>query len=274
MAFRFSLSTGHINGVYTGVDNEEILVESPSIGGQFRSGGHTQWGAPSMHNTGDYRDAKEYFSWAINPSTSKDKTLTGTSGSDQLSGSSGDNFGNDVLDSGGGNDTCYGHRGQDTLIGGTGDDWLHGNHGKDSITGGLGNDTLRGGHGKDEMIGGAGADWMWGGIGENTVKAGANDGVSDAIYVPVDTVQNSNYGNPGGVNRDLIYELDASDKLYLHGTGITDAMLTYANGVTDPNGTGNTGVGIYANGTLEALVIGSGLNAAQIDSMTTGGWYA
>ena len=84
----------------------------------------------------------------------------------------------------------------------------------------------------------------------------------------------TDYGNPSGLNRDLIKEIDASDKIYLHGTGITDSMLTYSNNVIDPKGTGNKGVGIYANGTLEALVIGSGFNATQINAMTTGGWYA
>jgi len=202
-----------------------------------------------------------------------DKELTGTLAVDRLEGTEGLTYGNDLLDGGAGNDTLLGHKGKDTLLGGEGNDFLHGNHGKDSLTGSQGIDTLRGGHGHDYIDGGSDADWIWGGIGANEVKAGASDGASDSIYVPVDAVQNTN-GNPGGVNRDLLQEIDSSDKIYLHGTGITDSMLTYQNNVVDPNGTGNTGVGIYANGTLEALVVGSGLNATQIDAMTTGGWYA
>ncbi len=198
----------------------------------------------------------------------------GTDAIDVLRGSSSTDFGEDLLEGGAGNDDLMGLRQADFITGGVGNDFVHGNHGKDSLFGGQGLDTIRGGHGADLIQGNAGSDWIWGGIGSNEVKAGANDGVSDEIYVPVDAVQNSKYGNPKGANRDLIKEIDASDKLYLHGTGITDSMLTYANDVLDPNGTGNMGVGIYANGTLEALVIGSGLNATQIDSITTGGWYA
>ncbi len=197
----------------------------------------------------------------------------GTDAINVLRGSSSPDFGEDLIEGAGGDDDLMGLRQADFITGGAGNDFVHGNHGKDSVFGGLGNDTVRGGHGPDLMEGGAGSDWMWGGIGANEVKAGANDGVSDEIYVPVDAVQNSKYGNPGGANRDLIKEIDASDKLYLHGTGITDSMLTYANDVLDPNGSGNKGVGIYVNGTLEALVIDSGLNATQINNLSTGGWY-
>ena len=57
--------------------------------------------------------------------------------------------------------------------------------------------------------------------------------------------------------------------IFMHGLGISDISLTY--GATSHNGI--SGIGIYANGTLEALVTGN-FNTAQIDSMTTGGFFA
>ena len=55
----------------------------------------------------------------------------------------------------------------------------------------------------------------------------------------------------------------------MHGLGISDASLTYE--ATSHNG--SSGIGIYTNGTLEALVTGN-FNTAQIDSMTTAGFFA
>ena len=57
--------------------------------------------------------------------------------------------------------------------------------------------------------------------------------------------------------------------------GIADGALTYADGVLDPKGSGLSGVGIYANGILEAIVHdSSGLNASQVNEITTGGFFA
>lgn len=168
----------------------------------------------------------------------------GSGGDDWLRGSDSD----DQMEGGSGNDELYGHRGADRLIGGDGDD------------------LMRGGRGADELIGGAGADVLWGDLGANTIRAGAGDGVSDHIFITADSVMN-NLGNPDGIRRDLLLELDTFDRIVF--TGIDDSRLTYVSDVTDPRGSGVVGVGIYVDGTLEALVQ-SGLSAAQVDGITTG----
>lgn len=172
----------------------------------------------------------------------------------------------DKIRGGAGNDELNGYWGADTLEGEDGDDNMHGMHGRDVLTGGDGSDILRGGHGHDVLMGGSGSDWIWGGIGANTVNAGANDGVRDRVYVPVDSLRNDN-GNPNGVNADILSALGTEDEIFIH--GISDADLTFERGALGNSG----GVNIYANGTLEAFVQGS-LTADQVDTMTTGGFFS
>ena len=188
-----------------------------------------------------------------------------TTGIDKLGGSRLPDFIH-LLDS---DDRFTGGRGGDLIFGDAGNDWIHGNGGGDDIHAEMGNDTIKGGHGHDKIWGGQGSDWIWGGIGQNTVDAGANDGNSDQIFVPVDQVQNLEFGNPDSANADILNNLGLEDRIFMHGLGISDISLTY--GATSHNGI--SGIGIYANGTLEALVTGN-FNTAQIDSMTTGGFFA
>ena len=159
--------------------------------------------------------------------------------------------------------------GADQVFGEEGIDFLHGNHGRDYLDGGNGDDTIRGGHGPDQKFGGNGSDWIWGGIGRNTVDAGVKDNSKDDIFVPVDSVQNAQFGNPGGANFDPLLNLGLEDKIYLHGRDITDASLAFGETSFD----GFDGIGIYANGTLEALVTG-GFTTDQVRNMTTGSFFA
>ena len=183
----------------------------------------------------------------------------------------------------GGNDTIRALNGTHTLVGGAGadeifaldggNDYIHGMHGRDYIDAGAGDDIIRGGHGPDQLIGGEGADWIWGGVGANDVWLGNSfaDGAADQVFVPVDSINNQ-YGNPGGLNRDMISGVEMQDRIFIH--GVEDSALSFVEGVSDPRGTWNgQGVGIFANGTLEALIT-SGLSAAQVDSITTGGFFA
>ena len=180
-------------------------------------------------------------------------------------------YGSDVITGTNYNDAIMSHTGADQIYAGLGDDVIHGNHGADIVDGGSGNDIVRGGHGHDELRGGTGSDFLWGGQGSNVLAAGI-DTVKDDLYVPVDSVVNTN-GNPGGANRDLLTEVTTEDRIYMH--GIDDSALTYAAGVLDPKGSGLSGVGIYANGILEAIVHdSSGLNASQVNEITTGGVFA
>ncbi|KZR75849.1 calcium-binding protein [Prochlorococcus marinus] len=190
--------------------------------------------------------------------------LIGTEGNDFLEGVK-DAIAEDRLEGGAGNDRLLAYFGADYLDGGDGDDYMHGMHGRDQLIGGNGNDTMRGGHGHDVITGGIGSDWIWGGTGRNTVDAGISDNVRDDIYVSVDSIQNQN-GNPNGVNADLLQNLGAEDKIYMH--ALNDFELTYGNAVFS----GQQGVGIYANGSLEALVTG-GLSVDQVSGMTTGGSF-
>ena len=175
---------------------------------------------------------------------------------------------NDRFVGGEGNDRLIGYFGADILSGGDGDDFLSGNHGRDVITGGSGNDTIRGGHGHDEISGGTGSDWIWGGVGRNTVDAGPGDSLTDSVYVPVDSVQNYDNGNPNGANADILKNLGEEDRIFLHGDGITNASLTFGSATFK----GNQGIGIFVNGTLEALVTGN-FTSGQVDVMTTGGFF-
>ena len=172
----------------------------------------------------------------------------------------------DKIRGGAGDDELNGYWGADVLTGEDGNDNMHGMHGRDVLSGGVGSDILRGGHGHDVLDGGSGSDWIWGGIGANTVRTGANDGVRDRVYVPVDSLRNDN-GNPNGANADILSELGTEDEIFIH--GISDADLAFQRTALGNQG----GVGIYANGTLETFVMGS-LTADQVDTMTTGGFFS
>ena len=177
--------------------------------------------------------------------------------------------GNDILVGSWGDDELLGYEKQDQINGGFGDDFIHGMHGKDVLDGGFGNDTIRGGHGHDELWAGAGEDFLWGGVGRNMMYAGNADGQHDDLYVSADSVNNA-FGNPEGVNADILNEVEWGDSIWIH--GVEDAALTYVAGVADPMGSGSSGVGIYANGTLEALVVGD-LSSFDVNQMTTGGFF-
>ena len=200
---------------------------------------------------------------------SNSSALVGTEGADNIEMDNSESFKDDIIATGAGDDIIASMRGADYVKAGSGNDFIHGNHGRDSLYGEDGNDTIRGGHGPDQIFGGNGGDWIWGGIGRNTVDAGAGDNARDDIYVPVDSIQNTQYGNPGGANFDPLLNLGAEDKIYIHGEGITNASLTFGS----TSFAGYDGIGIYANGTLEALVTG-GFSAEQVQGMTTGGFFA
>lgn len=79
-------------------------------------------------------------------------------------------YGNDFVDSGGGNDTLFGEQGNDTVLGGDGADSLFGGSGNDVIWGDGGIDTLFGGAGADTLVSGGGMDLFYGGTGADRVQ--------------------------------------------------------------------------------------------------------
>ena len=83
-------------------------------------------------------------------------TITGTNGSDELTGTAGDDVicalnGRDRVDGLGGNDVLVGGNGRDTLLGGDGNDLILGGNGKDQLTGGAGSDFLEGNNAPDSL---------------------------------------------------------------------------------------------------------------------------
>jgi len=100
----------------------------------------------------------------------KNKGLTGTAGTDELSGS---NW-SELISGLGGDDELYGLEGDDVLIG-----WL-------------GNDQIIAGNGDDFLIGGAGNDELFGGFGSDIYSFGRGDG-ADVIV--------DNDAEPGKFNR-------------------------------------------------------------------------
>ncbi len=155
------------------------------------------------------------------------------------------------------------------LDGGNAADTLRGLGGWDVLDGGNGNDLIHGGNGRDIIDGGAGADELHGDFGWNTYKS-EKDGAVDLIAIKSDQhLSNWWYGtsgnSPNGEKADIIEGLDANDQIKIIGVftpGLSFSANASAHGVS--------GVGIYANGALEAVYTGGDLSVNQIQSMTTG----
>ncbi len=101
-------------------------------------------------------------------------TTRGTSGSDVILGTSGDDVirgrgGRDYICSGAGDDKVYGGRGRDYIDLGAGDDFARGGPGGDYIEGGSGSDLIRGRGGRDTINAEAGIDRCYGGAGRDTL---------------------------------------------------------------------------------------------------------
>lgn len=118
---------------------------------------------------------------SVSSAISKQTTLNGGDGNDNLAGGSGSDAinggaGDDTLSGGAGNDLENGGTGNDTEIGGDGNDTEIGGDGTDTESGGNGNDLLEGDNGDDLLDGGDGNDSIAGGAGNDTLrgKAGAN----------------------------------------------------------------------------------------------------
>jgi len=131
-----------------------------------------------------------------------------------------------------------------------------------------GDDLVRGGNGRDIIMGGSGADELHGDFGWNTYTDQI-DGFSDLIVIKSDQhLNNWWYGtdgnNPNGEKADIIEGLDASDEIRILGVSTDELsfMAATAHGVE--------GIGIYADGALEAVYTGGNLSAEQVESMTIG----
>ena len=179
----------------------------------------------------------------------------GTSGNDNFSLNSGDDFKHDIISLGDGND------------------YVHAFRGADKIFGGSGNDELRAGNGRDIITGGAGGDTMYGGFGLNTFEDSA-DGEIDQLFFKSDQwawnwLDGKAGNSPNGEKADKIVELDEFDEIYVQ--GVSTSQLSY--GFVDHDsrlGETLSGIGIYASGALEAVYVGDDLSMGQISAMTQG----
>ncbi|KZR76554.1 calcium-binding protein [Prochlorococcus marinus] len=166
-----------------------------------------------------------------------------------------------------------GYDGNDVITGSKGNDIIYGMIGSDYIHAGGGDDVIFGGSGHDFIDGNTGSDLIRGGIGYNMIKCGA-DNARDTIYISADSVKNNWQGKSwSGVNADIIAEIDKNDQLYIY--GVEDSTLTYVDNVSHPKAGqfhphSYSGVGIYSNGTLEAIVTTVGATSSSVDQFTTG----
>lgn len=145
------------------------------------------------------------------------------------------------------------------FAGGGGADLLTGGGGRDQLLGGAGDDTLRGGHGQDALEGGTGNDQLYGGGGRNTLIPGSG---ADALFVLSDQVS---HGEPsgrahGGSLADVVLGLESEDRITILGCS-TDQLECVAL---------EQGLGILAQGTLEAVVLDSNLSLAQLTGLVSG----
>ena len=168
-----------------------------------------------------------------------------------------------------GNNTIKAKGGNDYLQGGLGNDRLNGNNGNDTLRGGNGDDIIHGGKGSDIIRGGGGEDVLYGNSGQNTFSNTA-DGSIDIINIQCEQ-QSSKKRRKKAMNKkqgtntfDIIEELDANDQINL--IGAKNRSIS----VQETIALGETGVGIFAKGSLEALYIGDELSSAQVLNMTTG----
>ena len=154
--------------------------------------------------------------------------------------------------------------GADEIYGDSGDDYLKGYRGADDMWGDSGDDTIRAGNGRDEIWGDEGSDVLYGGFGKNTFLW-EDDGDMDKIIFKSDQyaynwVYDSDGNSPNGEKADTIYELDYFDEIYVQGVATEELSFRQT----------SDGIGIFANGTLEATYVGSDLDVMQISDMTFG----
>ena len=129
------------------------------------------------------------------------------------------------------------------------------------MNGGFGNDELRGGYGHDVLDGGVGEDILYGGGGRNTFNNN-DDGELDQIFVLSDY---HSHNQPtgrlhNGANADTISSLGVEDRITILGATTDELSIRQL----------NDGLGIFASGSLEAIVTDSGWSAAALGNNVFG----
>ena len=166
-----------------------------------------------------------------------------------------------------------GGRGDDDFEGGGGDDTLIGFRGFDVLKGLEGDDVLRAGNGRDFVEGGLGSDVIYGGFGRNTYCS-EKDGFVDQIFFKSDQwAENWLYGSAGnnrdGEKLDVIQGLDAFDRVFIQGVSNEMISVDHVKYVFN-DGEVVEGLGIAADGFLEAVYTGNDMSARELLSLTNG----
>lgn len=203
-------------------------------------------------------------------------------GDDEITVDSGNN--NNVNGGAGNDKITIGAKASGSFFGDVGDDVLTNNSSTASANGGRGNDSLkgnslnnelRGGNGRDILTGGGGGDILYGGFGFNTFTGERGDGYSDEIYIKSDHlaynfIYNKANNNPNGSKADKIGALDTFDRIFIQGAETSQLSFGYVEHISSSKEM-ITGIGIYADGSLEAIYESEGgLSVSDIQSMTSG----
>ncbi len=146
--------------------------------------------------------------------TSSSAVVQGSNFGDTLIGDNGRNIlhggeGADSIDGGGNRDTLRGDAGDDFINAGWSEDWAYGGDGNDYIIDEHGYDTLFGDDGDDTLMGGSWTDHMYGGAGD------------DGFVMNVNLLTANS-----GENRQIIYDFQAGDTIYLNGIDADSADVT------------------------------------------------
>ncbi len=150
---------------------------------------------------------------------------------------------------------------------------VNGCRGNDTLKGNTSANKMRGGNGRDILTGGYGGDYLYGDFGLNTFT-GEKDGYEDNLYIKSDHLAyNHIYGkagnSPNGEKADKIGELDTYDKIFIQGADTSQLSFGHVDHAS-ALGITLSGTGIYADGVLEAVYVGSNLTSSDIKSMTSG----
>ena len=267
--FDFELSTGG-----TSIDNEYSYKIRDKYDSSNRVDLAKEYGVSGNFDLG-WWDYISFESQAIASTTEGVDEITGTPGNDNIYSLGGDDLidggdGEDYINGGAGNDTLIGGKWafKDVIYGGVGDDFIGGGGGPGMLYGENGNDEIRAGHGKDILSGGDGADILYGGGGGNTFESEL-DGSVDHLFIMSDFRGHGyDWGrNHGGINADVIKELDTNDRISILGT--SQSELSFRDVAANTYNQAQAGIGIFDGEMLEALYVGSNLSAGQLAAITT-----
>ena len=160
------------------------------------------------------------------------------------------------LGSQGANGQSWAH---DFFDAGAGDDFLGGGGGRDVMNGGLGNDELRGGYGHDILDGGVGEDILYGGGGRNTFNNNDDGEPICSLFSRITTPTT----NPpaGSTTVPMPTPFLAWRRRQDHDFGCHNRWTPIVS---------STMTGIFASGSLEAIVTDSSWSAATLGSNVFG----